>query len=231
MSGRIQTILDFRLGQRVANRWMAARGPDGPDGIARLGPRECVGGMWDEVGQLQFDFLVGQGLQPTDVLVDIACGSLRAGVRLIPYLDEGNYLGIEKEALLIDHGRREELPCEVEKAKRPEFVVSDSFEFAKFSRPAGWAVAQSLFSHLAPEPIRLCFTNLHAWATPGTRFFATFLECDRDHPNPNRSHAQLGFRYTKTAMEAFGTGSGWSFRYIGDWGHPRGQVMAEYRKS
>lgn len=180
---------------------------------------------------MQFDFLVGQGLEPSDVLVDIACGSLRAGVHLIPYLDDGNYLGIEKESLLIEHGRGEELPDGLEQAKRPEFVVSDSFEFARFSKPADWAIAQSLFSHLARDPIRLCFANLHAWAAPGCRFFATYLESDRDQRNPSRSHAQLGFRYTRSEMESFGARSGWSFRYIGDWGHPRGQVITEYRKA
>jgi hypothetical protein len=189
-----------------------------------------VGGLWDEVGRLQADFLIGEGLQPSDVLVDIACGSLRAGVHLVPYLDDGNYLGIEKEALLIERGRTEELPRGMEQAKRPEFLLSDGFEFAHFSKPADWAVAQSLFSHLNPDGIRLCLNNLHAWSSPDCRLYATFLEGRRHSFNPAQSHDLLGFRYTTAEMAAFGVETGWSFRYIGDWGHPRGQVMTEYRK-
>ena len=36
-----------------------------------------------------------RGLRSNDVLLGIACGSLRLGVRVIPYLKPGNYLGIE----------------------------------------------------------------------------------------------------------------------------------------
>src|SRR3954467_1442195 len=93
--------------------------------IKRNGHRRYVGGSWDEFGRLQFDFLVGQGLRPENVLVDVACGSLRAGVHLIPYLDPGNYLGIEKERLLIEGGLEHELPAAVREERRPELVVSD----------------------------------------------------------------------------------------------------------
>jgi len=45
------------------------------------------------MGQWQLDFLVGQGLRPWHCLLDLACGSLRAGVRFIDYLEPGHYLG------------------------------------------------------------------------------------------------------------------------------------------
>ena len=50
-------------------------------GVRRLGHRAFVGGdgdLWDRIGRLQFDFLVSQGLRPEHVLLDFACGSLRA---------------------------------------------------------------------------------------------------------------------------------------------------------
>ena len=65
-------------------------------GIRTMGHRNWVGGGWDEIGKLQFDFLISRGLKPHHVFLDIACGSLRAGRFLIPYLDAGNYLGIEE---------------------------------------------------------------------------------------------------------------------------------------
>lgn len=61
--------------------------------IGGEGPRGYVGGLWHELGELQFRFLVDQGLRPEHVLLDIACGSLRGGVRFVPYLNPGNYLG------------------------------------------------------------------------------------------------------------------------------------------
>jgi hypothetical protein len=58
--------------------------------------REVVGGMWDLIGHLQFEFLIGQGLQPHHYLLDGGGGSLRGGVHLIRYLEPGHYFGVDK---------------------------------------------------------------------------------------------------------------------------------------
>lgn len=44
--------------------------------------RIAVGGMWDEIGKLQFEFMVKQGLKPHHKFLDIGCGSLRGGYSL-----------------------------------------------------------------------------------------------------------------------------------------------------
>src|SRR5271155_3139558 len=88
--------------------------------IGGEGPRGFVGGLWHELGELQFRFLVEHGLRPEHVLLDIACGSLRAGVRLIPYLAEGNYLGIDIDGDLIAHGRDVEIGKTLGAIKKPE---------------------------------------------------------------------------------------------------------------
>jgi len=36
--------------------------------------RSYVGGQWDVLGKLQFEFLLQRGLRPDDILLDIACG-------------------------------------------------------------------------------------------------------------------------------------------------------------
>ena len=33
--------------------------------------KKAVGGMWQEIGELQFNFLLSQGLKPTDYFLDI----------------------------------------------------------------------------------------------------------------------------------------------------------------
>ena len=53
---------------------------EGDAGVDQLGHREYVGGLWDEMGKLQFDFMVSQGLSPEHTMLDIACGALRGGV-------------------------------------------------------------------------------------------------------------------------------------------------------
>ena len=70
--------------------------PEGDEGIQKRGHRDYIGGHWEEIGTLQFEFLRAQGLRPESYLLDIACGSLRLGVKAIPYLQPEHYLGIEK---------------------------------------------------------------------------------------------------------------------------------------
>jgi hypothetical protein len=57
--------------------------------------RRIVGGEWDEIGRLQFDFLKGAGLKLRHVLLDVGCGRLRGGVHFVAYLERGNYVGID----------------------------------------------------------------------------------------------------------------------------------------
>ena len=52
-----------------------------------------VGGMWDEIGRLQFEFLRARGLKADHWLLDIGCGCLRGGIHAIKYLKTGNYYG------------------------------------------------------------------------------------------------------------------------------------------
>jgi ubiquinone/menaquinone biosynthesis C-methylase UbiE len=192
------------------------------------GHRDYVGGLWETVGTLQFRFMVARGLEPQHVLLDVACGSLRGGVRFIPYLDPGNYLGIDMHRKLIDAGVQKELGEKLNALKQPQFVVSDRFEFERFSRRPDFAIAQSLFSHLTAKDIGLCLKNLRAVARPGTRFYASFFEVERPRMNAQRSDPRGKFLYSAEQMSQFGVAHGWKPRYIGDWNHPRQQRMMEY---
>lgn len=69
--------------------------------------RNLVGGLWEELGTLQFNFLKDHGLQPHHRLVDLGCGALRGGLHFIRYLDAGHYYGIDINASLIEAGKRE----------------------------------------------------------------------------------------------------------------------------
>jgi O-methyltransferase involved in polyketide biosynthesis len=108
-------------------------------------------------------------------------------------------------------------------------VISDEFAFEKFDRRPNFGIAQSLFSHLNETDIRLCLENLRPVAAPGCRFFATFVETAEAAANPDQSHSHGRFEFTRAQMEGFGRDTGWQAHYIGDWGHPRGQRMIEYR--
>jgi len=204
---------------------------EGMESVGELGYRRYVGGYWDQVGRLQFEFLQSRGLQSNHVLLDIACGSLRGGRFFIPYLDPGNYLAVEKEASLVDAGRKHEVPERVWAARNPEILITDAFEFEKLSRKPNFALAQSLFTHLEGADIERCLGKLYPAAAPGCRFFATFFKCRLTRLYLHRSHSFRNFRYTREQMRQFGEHQGWKAHYIGDWNHPKHQKMMLYIKA
>ena len=209
----------------------AFQAPESDAGIAEMGHRGYVGGMWDEIGQLQFNFLVSQGMTPQSRLLDIACGCLRLGVHAIAYLEPEHYLGIDKEAGLIEAGLTKELDPEVARSKAPQTVVSADFEFEKFGQQADFAIAQSLFTHLPPNLIERCFEKLHPWLKDDGAFYATYFETDVAMKNAKTPHDHGYFAYTREEIEGFGSNYGFKARYIGDWNHPRDQKVVEYRKA
>jgi SAM-dependent methyltransferase len=210
--------------------WVRARPlrVEGERGIRELGHREYVGGLWDAVGRLQFDFLVGHGLRPDHSCLDIGCGALRAGVHLIPYLDPGRYCGIEKHAGLLQAALEVEISRAVVAQRRPRFVVSTAFEFERFGTTFDCALAHSLFTHLTADGVMLCLRHLRSSIAADGVCWATFLECEHPRQNPTVSHDHGRFEYTRAQMVGFGAETGWSMDYVGDWGHPRGQVMVRY---
>ena len=196
--------------------------------IRLRGHRSYVGGLWDSVGRLQFDFLRAQGLEPRHYVLDIGCGSLRAGVHLIQYLEPGHYLGMEKEQLLLDSGIQKELGLNVYREKKPVLIASAAFEFERFGQTPDFALAQSVFTHMTPDVIKDCLRKLRASISPTGAFYATYFEASEAVQNPTKSNDLAGFRYTRAEMLGFGRETGWKAEYIGDWNHPRDQVMVRY---
>lgn len=211
----------------LRRRLLGTRIPEGNLGIKILGHRRYVGGRWDEMGRLQLDFMVRAGLQPSHVFLDVGCGSLRAGRHFIRYLDRGCYLGVEKEAGLVRAGLEKEVGVELVASREPEIAVMEAFEFERLSKVPDLSLANSLFSHLTEEDIRRCLKQLAKFVHPGHVFFATFFEGESDR-NPSHSHDHGHFRYTRDELAAMGRASGWHSRYVGDWGHPRHQVMMRF---
>lgn len=221
----------FKRAISLALRGAGLPRPHGRLGIWLDGHRGQVGGLWDEIGRLQYDFLIGRGLEPRHVLLDIGCGALRGGRFFIPYLDEGHYLGIDSQRELIEAGLRHELDTRTAGAKRPEFLVDRHFAFERFSKRPDYAIAQSLFTHLTAESIGLCLRSLRRVAPDHLRLYATFAEARTPGSNPAKDHPHEMFAYTREQMEHLGEEHGWRTAYLGDWRHPRGQKMLEFRPS
>ncbi len=183
--------------------------------------RHYVGGLWEMIGKLQFDFMRYQNLKPEHVLFDIACGSLRGGSRFIEYLDSGNYVGIDSNLDLVNIGFNKEVKS---KDKNSVFLICEDFAFDALDIQPDFAIAQSLFTHLTRDDIKLCLRNLNNYVANGAfKFYATFFIGNiLEHP---KSHPHRAFYYPLDVIDDLASQTGWKLSYIGEWGHPRNQKM------
>lgn len=139
---------------------------------AFVGPPE----KYDLVGAMQFNLLTTLGLREDHYLLDIGCGSLRAGKLLLVYLLPGRYCGIEPERWLIEEGIRNELGNEIIQMKKPIFSHDKNFNLTSLNQKFDFILAQSIFSHAAEKQIKKCLSEAKKIMKPETIFTATFVK-------------------------------------------------------
>ncbi len=205
------------------------------------GHRALVGGLWDEIGTLQFDFLVKCGLSKSDYMIDVGCGSFRGGVKFIDYLDPGHYYGIDISADLLEAGYAREIAPTglVKRFPRTNFAATGDFRIDRFGQKFDVALAQSVFTHLPTSYLKQCLRRIRRSMKPGGRFFVTYFECPPWADFNGPVVQEPGGRTTHAAKDPFhyriedlieAAGRGWAIEWLGDWSHPRNQKIAVFRR-
>jgi SAM-dependent methyltransferase len=205
--------------------------------------RSSVGGLWDRMGSLQFDFLVAQGLGTDDYLLDLGCGVMRGGRHFVRYLDAGHYCGVDIDAEMIEGGERQ-LAADGLAAKGARLRVTDTFD-VDFGQPFDAAIAQSVFTHLPLNSIWAALANVSANLREGGVFYATFFRgpdgperlvpiqqpCEEGR-QPVRTFAERNhYHYSPDDFRRLCENLPLEPRDIGDWGHPRGQQMMAFTRT
>lgn len=201
--------------------------------IETEGHRDVIGGMWDTIGPLQRDFLISRGLLPHHNILDIGCGSLRGGVPLTQYLDPERYYGIDVSSALIEAGYNREIEGSelARRLPRAHLHVTDSFEIP-FAVRFDYALAVSLFTHLTLDYLTACLRRLAPCMDKGGRFYSTFFEGEASEraiawPLGVQSYPDRDpFHFPQAAIAAAMPEGEWTFEWVGEWNHPRGQRMA-----
>jgi predicted TPR repeat methyltransferase len=196
--------------------------------------REVIGGMWEDHGERQLAFLVKNGLRPEFSLLDIGCGALRLGVPAVRFLNANNYYGTDISRSLIDAGYEKELkPLGLtNRLPRSNLIVDGEFEFSGLPARIDFVMAQSVFTHLPINHLRLCLASLADRLSAPCTFFFTFYA----PPEPAiRSHEQFPgvvtfahkdpYHLSIEDIEYANSGLRWKLDFIGDWGHPKKQLM------
>ena len=207
-----------------------------PEEIARGGHRDAIGGLWDEMGALQFEFVKSRGLKPHHKLCDTGCGALRGGIHFVRYLDAGNYFGLDINASLLEGGRQE-LDRAGLAEKKANLMVDDGFKMSRFGTKFDYMLAVSVFTHLYANHIVRCLVEARAVLEPHGQFLATYFDAPtpahldpiKQQPGDVVTHYDRDpFHYSIQEMTFMGTMAGLKTELIGAWRHPRNQWMLAF---
>lgn len=139
---------------------------------------------YDLISALTVGVLFAAGLRETHKLLDVGCGSLRAGRLLIPYLRPGNYFGIEPNRWLVEAGIEQEVGRNLIELKQPSFSYVSDFSAESFGISFDYVLAQSIFSHTYPDLAATGLSRIARVLAPEGLLLATFFEGE---PTPRGS--------------------------------------------
>jgi SAM-dependent methyltransferase len=185
------------------------------------------GAKFDLFSAIQFNLLTALGLREHHSVLDIGCGSLRAGRLLIPYLLPGCYFGLEPECWLIEEGIAHEVTPAQIALKRPTFKHNRDFRLREFGRTFDYLIAHSVLSHTSAKQIRQCFSEAARVMTPSSVFVASFFEGPTDYQGSGMA-VRAEFRFDTVA--AIARSNGLSCERLA-WPHPDMQQWLVIRRA
>jgi SAM-dependent methyltransferase len=185
-----------------------------------VGPENC----WEELIQYQFNLLTGIGVKPEHSLLDIGCGALTTGLKLIPFLDRGNYVGVdlrteplnEAYRLISKHGLV---------GKNPTLINSSTLGKEELTgRKFDWIWMSQLSYHFDDGLISKLFEQAARALLPSGSLVFDIMDPKRILPGSSQWN---GFRFHVRPLEKFGelgSRSGFSMEDLGQiaqFGYPK----------
>ncbi len=194
-----------------------------------------VGGIPETMGPWQVEFLRKQGMEPHHRLLDLGCGTLRGGLRLIEYLDTRCYVGVDPLEDLVDAGRS--LLVEAKLISKEPMVGPLELIDELPQRSFDYVLTQSVLNHLDAQQIKLTVGRVARmlktdgrWATTG-HFSKDVSEVDLGEPHPVRPNelwrSVAGLGWFRAVLAA----AGFAMALVHDHPHPRGQDVLVIRRT
>ena len=158
---------------------------------------------YDRIAAMQFNILTYLGLREHHRLLDVGCGSLRAGRLFIPYLLPDHYFGLEPQQWLVEEGIRHELGQDAVRIKRPTFSHADDFKLSVFGQDFDFVIANSIFTHAAEHQIRTCLSEVKKVLTSQGTMAATFIPGEENYEGDKWRRGAVKYRpeYMRAMIE------------------------------
>jgi SAM-dependent methyltransferase len=141
--------------------------------------RRWVGGNWPEVQKWQYEFLQNRmyHYNESTTFLDVGCGSLRLGSRLIREHDADKYIGLDVSQELIDFGLKYEIRDKDLEAKRPRFIVNSDFDLTSLGdEKVDIAWCFSLWMHIPDWLMKQALTNIKSVLAHDGVIWSSFSE-------------------------------------------------------
>jgi SAM-dependent methyltransferase len=125
---------------------------------ALVGPAK----QWKMKRDFQIKFLRERGLHHDDYLLDIGCGTLRGGIPIIKFLDEGHYFGIDVREEVLNVARVELKEAGLAR-KNPMLIPSSTINGLAINQMFDFIWAFSVLIHMTDEILNdtLYFVSVH----------------------------------------------------------------------
>lgn len=175
---------------------------------------------WQRRGEIIRDFLIENEMQGNSAVLEIGCGNLSTGVRLIEYLDHGQYVGVDPAGWLVEAALQAFPTVE---ARRPTFLWRDDFDASELDRKFDFIVAHSVLSHCAHWQLGQMLANTRKVAHPGTVFLASYREDQFNTLAKEWRYPDVTYFRLRSIMAA-GFEFGWEVEPMPDY---RERLMAE----
>ncbi len=138
--------------------------------------------LWKLKREFQIQFLKQVGLKSHHYLLDIGCGTLRGGVPIIQYLDNGHYFGIESRKNVLDEGKKELSKTRLE-YKAPTLIAEENISLVNLRKKFDVIWAFSVLIHLTDEILVNCLSFIERHLKKDGYFYANVNIGDKSNGN------------------------------------------------
>jgi len=116
--------------------------------------------LWKLKRDFQIQFLLQAGLQPHHQFFEIGYGTLRGGIPIIQYLNEGHYAGTEIRMQVYEEAKNELEEAELLHKKRA-LIVEPDIKKIKLNKKFDYIWAFSVLMHMKNDILSDCFSFVY----------------------------------------------------------------------
>ena len=196
------------------------------DDNAARDPDRAIGSdsreQWLALGEFQFQFLQSHGLATNQRFLDVGCGNLRLGWRVIQFLEPEKYCGLDLSPVILDAARRTVAEFALE-PKKPtlhlvenadyQFLPADSFDIA---------YAHAVFTQTPLAVVLDVLSSVARVIKPGGFFEFTYNPTDGEE----RNYLNEDFFFRRETILGAVSGAGLVPEEMHDWHYNQKKIRA-----